>query len=33
LGHIRNAVLLPLSELDDRLAELTPHRHRPLVTV
>jgi hypothetical protein len=33
LGHIGNAVLLPLPELDDRLAELMPYRRRPLVTV
>lgn len=33
LGHIDNAVLLPLPELDERLAELTPHRHQPFVTV
>jgi rhodanese-related sulfurtransferase len=33
LGHIAGALLLPLPELDQRLAELTPHRQRTIVTV
>jgi uncharacterized membrane protein YdjX (TVP38/TMEM64 family) len=33
LGHITGALLLPLLELNQRLAELTPHRQRTIVTV
>jgi len=33
LGHIGGALLLPLPELDTRLAELTPYRQRTIVTV
>jgi uncharacterized membrane protein YdjX (TVP38/TMEM64 family) len=33
LGHIAGALLLPLPELDQQLAELTPHRQRTIVTV
>jgi uncharacterized membrane protein YdjX (TVP38/TMEM64 family) len=33
LGHIGGALLLPLPELDHRLAELTPYRQRTIVTV
>jgi uncharacterized membrane protein YdjX (TVP38/TMEM64 family) len=33
LGHIAGALLLPLPELDQRLADLTPHRQRTIVTV
>ena len=33
LGHIGGALLLPLPALDNRLAELTPHRQRTIVTV
>jgi uncharacterized membrane protein YdjX (TVP38/TMEM64 family) len=32
-GHITEAVLVPLSELDRRLSELEPHRTRTVVTV
>jgi len=32
-GHIKEAVLVPLPELDDRLGELTSHRTRLIVTV
>jgi uncharacterized membrane protein YdjX (TVP38/TMEM64 family) len=33
LGHIDGAMLLPLPELDHKLAELTPHRQRTIVIV
>lgn len=33
LGHIGGALLIPLPELDHRLAALTPHRQRTIVTV
>lgn len=33
LGHIGGAMLLPWPELDHRLAALTPHRQRTIVTV
>ncbi len=32
-GHIKEAVLVPLPELDNRLGELTSHRTRLIVTV
>jgi len=32
-GHITGAVLVPLPELDRRLAELQPYRTRTIVTV
>lgn len=32
-GHINEAVLVPLPELDNRLGELTSHRTRTIVTV
>jgi uncharacterized membrane protein YdjX (TVP38/TMEM64 family) len=32
-GHIKEAVLVPLAELDRRLDELEPHRARTIVTV
>ena len=30
-GHLRNALLIPLADLPDRLAELEQYRSRPII--